>query len=112
MRDRQPPDSYAESLDQAAADAVRALLADQADGRAVRSVIDYLAGRFGADAVRDLAEILVSDVAELMTVLAETQGRDPRVLLDEWTHDEPRPELPAPDRAVDRDRAADRDTPG
>lgn len=94
VRDRQSHDPYAEVLDQAAADAVRVLLTDPADGRAVRAVVGYLGERFGPDAVRDLAEVLAADVAELMTVLAEIQGRAPHVLLDEWTHDEPRPDMP------------------
>jgi hypothetical protein len=114
VRDRQPHDPYAEVLDQAAADAVRALLADPADGHTVRAVVGYLGERFGPDAVRDLAEVLAADVAELMTVLGEVQGRDPHVLLDEWTHDEPRPDLadvPEVPEAIDG-RGSPRETPG
>ncbi|MDT7702962.1 MAG: hypothetical protein QOJ30_5287 [Pseudonocardiales bacterium] len=111
VRDRQPHDLYAEVLDQAAADAVRALLADPADGHTVRAVVGYLGERFGPDAVRDLAEVLAADVAELMTVLGEVQGRDPHVLLDEWTHDEPRPDLAEVPEAIDG-RGSPRETPG
>lgn len=95
-----PDDEYSAVIDQSAADAVRALLvvphASPEGARGLRQVTSWLADTHGPHAVRDLAEALAADLAELLGAFAEANQRDPLTVLDEWTHD-----LPLPQGAID-----------
>jgi hypothetical protein len=86
-------DPYSLLVDQTAADMVRALLVypdgDEAGIDALRSASHLLTAQYGAAGLRDLAEVLAADMAELMTMLARVEGRAPLEVLDEWSHDEP-----------------------
>lgn len=50
-----------------------------------------LADTHGPDAVRDLAEALAADMAELLGPFADANQRNPLTVLDEWAHDVPLP---------------------
>lgn len=65
--------------------------ADEAGVDALRSASHLLTEQYGATGLRDLAEVLAADMAELMMMLAHVEGRPPLDVLDEWTHDEPPP---------------------
>jgi hypothetical protein len=60
-------------------------------------VTDWLTVEHGRAALRDLAEELAADLAEALEAIAETEGRDPLVVLDQWFHDTPRPGRPEHD---------------
>lgn len=62
----------------------------------LRQVTSWLADTHGPHAVRDLAEALAADLAELLGAFAAANQRDPLTVLDEWTHD-----LPLPQGAID-----------
>jgi hypothetical protein len=93
-------DEYSAVIDQAVADAVRALLvaphASPEAAHRLRQVTSWLGDTHGPDAVRDLAEALAGDMAELLGAFAEANHGDPLIVLDEWTHD-----LPLPPGAID-----------
>ena len=66
---------------------------DDAGVDALRSASHLLAEQYGAAGLRDLAEVLAADMAKLMTKLARAEGRTPLEVLDEWSHDEPPPDV-------------------
>jgi hypothetical protein len=90
-----PDDAYSAVIDHAAVDAVRALLVhphvSPQGAHELRRVTTSLADTHGPHAVRDLAETLAADLAELLAAFAEVNHRDPLTVLDEWTHDVPLP---------------------
>jgi hypothetical protein len=92
------PDAYDTVINHAAADAIRALLvhphASPEAGRELRQVTTWLADTHGHDALRDLAETLAADIAELLGAFADANNRDPLDVLDEWNHDVPPPFTP------------------
>jgi hypothetical protein len=74
--------------------------------RGLRQVTSGLADTHGPDAVRDLAEALAADMAELCGAFADAHQRNPLIVLDEWAHDAPTP--PNPDRRPARPRRGPR----
>ena len=90
-----PDEEYSTAIDHAVADAVRATLivphTSLQGAHQLRQVTTRLSATHGPVAVRDLAEALAADLAELLGAFAETHQRDPLAVLDEWTHDEPLP---------------------
>ena len=63
------------------------------EGDALRSASHLLIEQHGVAGLRDLAEVLAADMAKLMTKLARVEGRTPLEVLDEWSHDEPPPDV-------------------
>ena len=90
-----PDDENDTEIDRAAGDAVRALLvvphASPEGARGLRQVTSLLADTHGPNAIRDLAEALAADIAELLGAFAEANQCDSLMVLDEWTHDVPLP---------------------
>ena len=88
-----PDDEYSAVIDRTVTDAVRAMLvvphASAEAARGLRQVTSGLADTPGPNAVRDLAEALAADMAELLGAFADANQRNPLTMLDEWTHDEP-----------------------
>jgi hypothetical protein len=86
-----PHDEYSTAIDHAVADAVRATLvvphASVEGAHELRLVTTRLSDAHGHVAVRDLAEALAADMAELLGAFAQAHQCDPLALLDEWTHD-------------------------
>ncbi|MCF7547335.1 hypothetical protein [Pseudonocardia sp. WMMC193] len=85
-------------LTQAGIDAVRAALRPAEtpeqiaeSTEAVRAVIGWVEAEHGLDAVRDLLLLAYFDQAELLSMLAQLDQRDAETLLDDLTHDIPRP---------------------
>ncbi|GAA2850191.1 hypothetical protein GCM10010472_04060 [Pseudonocardia halophobica] len=88
-------DPYGAVIAQTSADMVRAWLAyppASPEGmEAVRRCTAWLAETHGVPGLRDLADSLAGDVAELFEVLGKVEGRSALELLDEWHHDVPPP---------------------
>jgi hypothetical protein len=92
-----PDDEYSAVIDRTVIDAVRAMLvvshASPEAAHGLRQVTSWLADTQGAEAVRDLAEALAADIAELLGAFADANQLNPLTVLDEWAHDVPLPRL-------------------